>query len=177
MSVADGRGFNMVEARQDKTNQCGRMIPLRERIAFDVLKNRLGVEEYPRSPASMKFSWDNFRDDGLRVLARLDWCYLFPTFVTASRKLVSYNIMGNSAWSDYMRVELEAGPVRRTRWRMNTVWLDEAEGDITQIWMSLPPQKSFFSKLRQITRFYKEICKKKVASFREEELSARRELE
>jgi hypothetical protein len=65
----------MVECRQDKTNQCGRMVPLTERALFNAMKTYLQVSDNPRSPSSQKFSWDNLRQDGSRVLARLDRIY------------------------------------------------------------------------------------------------------
>lgn len=68
--------FNMVESRQDKTNPCGCLLPLSERQVFTALKQHLKVEDHPWSPGSLKFSWDNFRWDGQRILARLDRCYL-----------------------------------------------------------------------------------------------------
>jgi hypothetical protein len=48
--------FNMVECRQDKTNQCGRMVPLTERVLFNAMKTHLQVSDNPRSPSSQKFS-------------------------------------------------------------------------------------------------------------------------
>jgi hypothetical protein len=55
---------------------------------------------------------------------------------------------------------------------MNKAWLDKVKADITQIWRAQPEGAPFFSKLRQVTKFYKDYCKGKAASFREEELQA-----
>lgn len=69
--------FNMVELHHDKTNPCGKMIPVGERILFDSLKQHLSLEEGPRSEGSLRFSWNNHRTDGLCIFARLDRFYVF----------------------------------------------------------------------------------------------------
>jgi hypothetical protein len=97
--------FNMVELRQDKTSKCGGMLPLAEPATFMAMKSHLQVSNNALSPSSQKFSWDNLRQDGSRVLARLDHVYLFQAIGTTSRKLVSYRICGDLAWSDHLPVE------------------------------------------------------------------------
>jgi hypothetical protein len=84
--------FNMVEHRKDKTNQCGRMIPLAERVLFNAMKIHLQVGDNLCSPNSQKFNWNNLRNDGSRVLARLDRIYVFHANGTMARKLVLYKI-------------------------------------------------------------------------------------
>jgi hypothetical protein len=93
-----------------------------------------------QSPSSQKFSWDNLRQDGSRFLARLDRVYLFQATGTTSRKLVSYRICGDSAWSDHLpveaTVELEVGGHQKSCWQMSTYWLEEAEQQLKDLWKS-----------------------------------------
>jgi hypothetical protein len=59
----------MIEARQDKSNPCVKLIPLEERQIFNSLKRHFGVEDNQRLPQSLKFFWNNLCTDGVRVLA------------------------------------------------------------------------------------------------------------
>ena len=95
-----------MECRQDKTNACGHLVPMTKRMVFEVLKAFLQADEPSRSPDSLKFSWDNYRSDGLRVLAQLDRFYVFQSIATAHQKIVSYRVKGNASWSDHSPVEL-----------------------------------------------------------------------
>lgn len=84
--------FNMVEARQDKTNPCGRLIAARERLMFNNLKTQLNVEDNPRFPGSLRYSWDNQRMDGTRIFARLDRIYMFQSIPgEAHRHILDYS--------------------------------------------------------------------------------------
>lgn len=69
--------FNMVEHHADKTRQCPLLILHRERILFDAMKLALQIEDHPRSAHSLPYSWDNYRPQSGRILARLDRLYLF----------------------------------------------------------------------------------------------------
>lgn len=51
-----GGDFNMVEVRQDKTNACGRLVPLEERAAFVELKQFLNLCGQPRSLDNERYS-------------------------------------------------------------------------------------------------------------------------
>ncbi|KAG0595482.1 hypothetical protein M758_UG169900, partial [Ceratodon purpureus] len=48
--------YYMVEQRGDKSRHCHTLMPSRERVLFDVLKDTLQIEEHPRSSQSLKFS-------------------------------------------------------------------------------------------------------------------------
>jgi hypothetical protein len=93
--------FNFVEYRNDKTNSYGRMVPLSERLVFNDLKQRLQINEPPRSADSLRFSWDNLYQDGSRILAQLDRCYVFQSSGAANRKIISYKIKGDTGGSDH----------------------------------------------------------------------------
>lgn len=100
-----GGDFNMVESRNDKTNPCGRMVPATERALFLNLKQHLNIDDNLRSPGSLQYSWDNFRNDGSRVMARLDRFYIFKNGAGMSnRKLSEYLIRGDNAWSDHFPI-------------------------------------------------------------------------
>lgn len=71
--------FNMVEVRTDKNQPWASMISCRERELFEAMKRVLHVEDQPRTPGSLKFSWDNGRATGIQAMARLDRMYLFPS--------------------------------------------------------------------------------------------------
>ena len=97
--------FNFVEPRQDKTNLWNRLLSLRERMIFGALKLIFNVNEPNRSTNSHRFFWDNFRSDGHRLLARLDWYYIFEGTPTASRNVISYKIKGDTGWSNHLTIE------------------------------------------------------------------------
>ena len=149
--------FNFVESRQDKNNPCSRLVPITERMLFHNLKSFLGVEDNPRSAGSLQYSWDNWRLDGVRVLARLDRVYLFRnTPGAAPRKLISYKILSDNPWSDHQpvmaSVMLQEGPARRSWWKMNSCWLKPARAIIERAWHSLPPETPFFAKMKAVSR-------------------------
>ena len=54
---------NMVETCHDKTNQCRRLITIRERESFRAMKKYLNKEEEARTIGSLRFLWDNLRLD------------------------------------------------------------------------------------------------------------------
>jgi hypothetical protein len=89
--------LNMVENRQDKTNPCGKLLPIQERTIFNTLKCHFGVEDTPRSPGSLLYSWDNLWADGIRILARLDRVYTFRSLAgQSSQRILRYSIRDNN---------------------------------------------------------------------------------
>jgi exonuclease III len=85
--------FNMVESRQDKTNQCSRLMVQQERDAFGTLKRQVNLKETPRSADNLSFSWDNRRWDMSRLLACMDHFYTFKPMPPSAQCLVeSYKI-------------------------------------------------------------------------------------
>jgi hypothetical protein len=48
--------FNMVEAQQDKTDPCGRLVPKGEHLIFQALKMHFQISDNPRSQGSARFS-------------------------------------------------------------------------------------------------------------------------
>ena len=139
-----------------------------ERRIFEALKHHLQLEEPDRTPGSLRYSWDNFRDDGSHILARLDRCYISKN---AGRRVLSYTTRGDSTWSDHAPVEvslqLEAEHRQRSRWHMNSQYLDEASPPMIQIWNNLPIKTSLFSKIKMLTKYYRRYCKDKATQFQQ----------
>ncbi|KAG0620297.1 hypothetical protein M758_4G205500, partial [Ceratodon purpureus] len=100
--------LNMVERRADKSSACGRMLPAFERHTFELLKTGLNLDEPPLAPDSLRYSWDNLRSNGARVLARLDRAYVFHDRDTVSSATVAdYRILGGCTQSDHSPVVLK----------------------------------------------------------------------
>ena len=174
--------FNMVKDRSDKTRQGSVLAPARERLLFEAMKVALNVEDHPRSNGSLRYSWDNNRAQEARVLARLDRMYLFnATASDPTRTLLQYCIKGNYTRSDHhpllATLQLAISPPPRSHWKMNYHWLEEASPEIHRVWAAAGQQATFFSKLHQVTQFYRGYCKRKAAAFREDEDALRLELE
>lgn len=168
----------MVESRQDKTNPCGRLVPSLERSLFTNLKNHLNVVDSPRSTPSLPFLWDNYRSNGLRILARLDRIYLFRNSLGCSqRKLLNYEIHSDTGWSDHCpitaTVEFGATPSQPSRWKMSTQWLAAAKPEIEFAWTQAAPTAPFFAKMKAMSRAYRAVRCRKAQQFRAEEVAAR----
>lgn len=174
--------FNMVEMRTDKNRPCASMISRRERELFDSMKRTLQVEDNPRIPGSLKFSWDNSRATGIRALARLDRMYVFPSQpASPGRQILRYEIRGDMTRSDhcpiFASIQLAERPPQAHHWKMSTLWFQEAGPEIRRLWTEAPPNASFFMKMRTVTRAYRKFCKLKSASFRAEEDRMKQELD
>lgn len=150
------------------------MISYRERKLFDAMKRVLQVEDNPRTPGSLKFSWDNEQERGTRALARLDRMYLFPSQpASPGRKIMRYEIRGDMTRSDYcpviVSIQLAEQPPQAHHWKMSAQWLTEASPKLRRLWTEAPAEATFFAKMRIVTRAYRKFCKNKAAAFRAEE--------
>jgi hypothetical protein len=92
--------------------------------------------------------------------------YVFKNMAgQASRKIVFYAIKGDNPWSDHAPVELtlELGDslARKSRWHMNSLWLEDAREGITATWNHLRPNMPFLNKMKKISQFYRSFCKRK----------------
>jgi exonuclease III len=96
--------FNFVENKEDKSSLCGRLISDRKRLIFMQLKMELGVtDEFPPTN-TIKYSWDNRRNDGVRILERLDRIYSFQALTPGIEAVEDYHIKGDSAHSVHLAV-------------------------------------------------------------------------
>jgi len=64
--------LNFVEKTIGKSSFCGKIISTWERQVFEELLRTLNVEECFPNMGPIKYTWDNKRLDGVRILARLD---------------------------------------------------------------------------------------------------------
>ena len=143
---------------------------------FNSLKQHLRMEDNQQSPQSLKFSWDNLRTDGVRVLARLDWIYIFSnTPGQGVWTLKSYAIRGDNTWNDHHAVVVELGTAmaRKSRWKMNSSLLDTTRLVIEHTWRSCRPTSSFPAKLKITMHAYRAFCKKSAVEFWAEEDDAK----
>jgi hypothetical protein len=162
-----GGNFNMVETLADKSNIYGRLINNQDPF---------------RSGRGLKFSWDNGRAQGERILARLDRFYLFNNPATGPTRIIpSYAILGGCLLSDHhpVRLQLQLGdsPRNKGTWKMNVKYLDETKDEVTRMWRFLPSSNfSFFAKIRKVMRFYRSFCIQKAMEFKTRESMLRQEL-
>ena len=69
--------WNVVESTLDKSSQEPRIVTDRERLKLELLISNLGVEDYFSHNQNIIYSWDNKKVSEERVMARLDWFYIF----------------------------------------------------------------------------------------------------
>jgi hypothetical protein len=116
------------------------MVPIIERLGFNELKAQLNVEKSPRSPGSLRYSWNNLRQDGHRIIARLDRCYVFQSTGIAARKIIAYRIKGDTGRSDHqpvnLSIESEPGQSKPNHWHMSTYHLEEALPSLKNLYLS-----------------------------------------
>ena len=115
------------------------------------------------------------------MLARLDRFYT-PTHNNMDIKQTAYYIHGYSMGSDHSPVQIEicigSGEVRRAAFKWNVSYMEgEFATQLKEKWASLPIDASFFQKLRQITRLYRQFSKHKAKEHKREELNARANIE
>jgi endonuclease/exonuclease/phosphatase family metal-dependent hydrolase len=96
--------FNFVEHRWDKSSICGKMISEGEKAVFSLLTSTLGVEDNFSPNESIRFSWYNKRQGGVRIMARLDRVYSFQAVALSPSPIVEYEIRGDSVHSDHLAV-------------------------------------------------------------------------
>jgi hypothetical protein len=75
-----------------------------EGLAFQQLKVALKVEDAFPNSSPIKFSWDNKRRNGVRILARLDWISSFQVCMAAAPPIAEYYIRGDSIHFDHLLV-------------------------------------------------------------------------
>ena len=178
----DSRGdFNMTERPQDKSNDYGRAISDLERFTWNELLNALQVNDKFIYQGESKYSWTNGQKGQAKRLARLDRFYT-PSNSNMDIKQMAYYIHGYSMGLDHSPVQMEicigSGEVRRAAFKWNVSYMEgEFATQLKEKWASLPIDASFFQKLRQITRLYRQFSKHKAKEHKREELNARANIE
>lgn len=172
--------WNFVEHARDKSNNRATNRTIEEKRLFHEFKALLQVEDnFPRSN-KIKFSWDNRRVDGQRILARLDRAYVFEGS-QSQPSYHSYRIFGDTSFSDHLpvwrEVHLTTFKANPSRYILNSYFLkDEAvKENIKNIW-AINFHLPFFGKIRRVIKFYKEFCLKKARDRRMEEDLARKNI-
>jgi len=174
--------LNMVEYKEDKSSMCGRLIPNKEILLWDALNLALEIHEPTRSNRSLKFSWDNQRSGGERIMARLDYIYI-PNYLASNQANDSpcYYVRGDGVKSNRHHVSclLEIVKIvqRTSMWKMNTRFFEEVKKKIHKIWKAQSEGATFFIKLRKAIRFYREFCKVKATKFYKEDYELKQNLE
>lgn len=74
-------------------------------------------------------------------------------------------------------LQLAERPPQAPYWKISAHYFKEAEPEIRRLWLEAPVGSSFFSKMRKVTRAYRQFCKQKAASFRTEEDRMKMELD
>jgi hypothetical protein len=173
--------FNFVENRVDKSSICGKLIPPGEKLVFTQLTSLLGVADNYQLNGALQFTWDNKRQDGSRVMARLDRIYAFQGTAPGAEPVEEYLIKGDSVHSDHLAVwcklTLLPEPKRLSAYKMSTLYLKDKEvrRQVENIWRA-NPNLQYFGRLRKCIKFYKEYCIQKARDRRCTETDLRQRL-
>ena len=165
--------WNFVSNQRDKTSECRRLVSGVEAGIFVLLLDLLQVQDEFPSSNRIRFSWDNRRRSGLRVLARLDRIYTFNVGGSASA-VEEYFILGNSSHSDHLpvwyRITLQQEPKRKSAYKMSAFFLKDpiVKEAFKRIW-GAHTQLGFFGKVRRCVKFYREFCIQKAQERRRRE--------
>ena len=176
-----GGDFNMTERPKDKSNDCGRVISNLENFTWNELLNAFQVNDMFTYQGGPRYSWDNGQKGQARRLARLDRFYTLKL----SRLSIhhgDYFIHGYSVGSDHSPIQIElrigSGEVRKSAFKWNIFYLQgEITGKLRERWKALPKNASFFYKLRNISRLYRQISKLKARENKKLELDTKANLE
>lgn len=172
--------FNMTESAQDKSTLCSKLMSQEEKQIWEAFKSSLHLSDTFICLGKLKYSWDNRRRDGCRILGRLDRHYTSSSPGTNLHLPTrNYIIRGDCSASDHLPVSIEVTlqdvNQRKSCFKMNTAFLHNPEvlAVVEQIWSTENCASShFFARLRKFTKFYKSLCKRKAQTARWEETEA-----
>jgi hypothetical protein len=125
---------------------------------------------------ALRYTWDNRRIKGRRVLARLDRVYAFlcPQGPLDSH-IQGYSILGTCSFSDHQsvlfHVRYREAKKLGGQYKMNCEFLQDQEivNQLKSQWTSCPRQLPFFGKMRRVIHWYKELSLRKAEERREKE--------
>ena len=155
----------MIERPHDKSHDCGRAFSEVERGTWNELLNAFQIQDYFSHEGGPRFSWTNDQSCNSRRLARLDKFYT-PNQSRLGFHHNAYYIHGYSVGSDHSTVQIEINigsrDVRTSKFKWKVIHLKSEISDfLSDKWAGLPTQTSFFSKLRIISRIYRQASKRK----------------
>ena len=176
-----GGNFDMTRRPQDKSKDCGRAISDLERFTWNGLLTAFQIHGHFIHQGGPRFSWSNGQRGNARRLARLHRFYM-PTHNRLGIHPKAYFIHGCSVGWNHSPVQLEISTknedVRNTAFKWNVSYLQGDNIDmIEEKWNRCLRDAIFFYKLRQITRFYKQMSKQEAKEFQRDELDTRANLE
>jgi hypothetical protein len=172
--------WNFVVKRRDKSISSGQLISEREKLVFNHLTEALQIKDTFPSSNRICYNWDNRRQNGIRVLARLDRVYVFKAGA-GGEILGEYEIMADSNHFDHLpvrrKIPLQTETRRKSSYKMSACYLNETTviqriGDIWRSHSQLP----FFGKLCKCVKFYKSYCVEQAIASRASEKELREAL-
>ena len=120
--------WNFVEKATDKSNLKESIVSEMEKRIFEELKDTFQVEDPFPTTNRIRYSWDSKRQDGTRVMARVDMTYAFIT-IGAITTGANYRILGDCVQSDHFpvwrRLWLVPESKRKSTFVMNASYLTE----------------------------------------------------
>ena len=173
--------WNFVERAIDKPNLKESIITEVEKRVFEELKDAFQLEDPFPASNRIRFSWDSKRQDGSRVMARLDKSYTFitPGAITTG---ANYRILGDCVHSDHLPVWRKLWLVpetkRKSSYVMNASYLSEekVQENIRRIWEA-KSNLAFFGKIRRCVKYYKCFCIKRAQELKRVECELRKKVE
>ena len=123
---------------------------LKEELASAYIKNKYNNGDYFSRIYGLICSWDNVRDDGIRILTRLDKFYCFPSLVQIMCfDIMNYKMLGNSTFSDHhpisLLIDLSDSHPGGSSWKANVGFFQDVKDPIKVSWEASPPHMSFFA--------------------------------
>ena len=173
--------WNFVERATDKSNLKESIVSEMEKRVFEELKDTFQLEDPFPATNHIWYSWDSKRQDGSRVMARLDRTYAFIT-TGAITMGANYRILGDYLHSDHLpvwrRLWLVPESKKKSTFLMNASYLTEkkVQENIKRIWET-NGNLAFFGKVRRCVKFYKSFCITRAQELRREEGELRRLVE
>lgn len=95
------RDWNYIECAYEKSNIYGVIIIYKEWRIFNLLKYILKIIDDLLDAHTLYYNWDSRWRDGTKVMAQLDWTYIF-SFPDTTINNSNYTIMNDNAFSNYL---------------------------------------------------------------------------
>lgn len=159
----------------------GKLISNKGKRISHSFKAALSIEESFKSINGVRFTRDDEKKDSARVLAWLDWCYVFLQVGAGPSPVTDYHIRGDCVLADNLPVQcsipLQAARQRPSTIKMTAAFLynEEVRMQIEQIWAS-HPNLGFTGKLRRVVKFYMRFYVRKAKEYNHKDTELRQTL-